>query len=286
LTPRVSVVIPAYNNVEYIAQTMDSVLGQTFTDFELVVADHSSTDGTWELLQRYAADPRVRLTRTPPGGGAQRNWNAVSQAASGELLKLVCGDDVIYPTMLERQVAELDAQAEQVVLVASSRDLIDGQGRVFMRARGLQGFHGRLGGGAALRKIVRSGANPLGEPACVMFRRSALESAGWWDATSPYYIDAGTYARVLLVGDMAAIDEPLAAFRVSAGQWSVKLAREQHTQACEFHRRAQQLAPAAVHRRDVFLGNALARKAAWQRRLAYVWLGRRMRPVAIEPVEV
>ena len=70
--PRVSVVVPSYNNASFIEETMDSILGQTFEDFELVVADHSSSDGTWERLQRYGADPRVRLIRTEPGVGAPR----------------------------------------------------------------------------------------------------------------------------------------------------------------------------------------------------------------------
>jgi glycosyltransferase involved in cell wall biosynthesis len=59
--PRVSIVIPAYNNADYLAETVDSVLAQTFTDFEVVIADHSSTDGTWDVMQRYADEPRVRL---------------------------------------------------------------------------------------------------------------------------------------------------------------------------------------------------------------------------------
>src|SRR6185369_16385153 len=72
VTARVSVVVPSYNNAPFIEATMDSILGQTFEDFELVVADHSSTDGTWDRLQRYRADPRVRLLRTSAGGGAPR----------------------------------------------------------------------------------------------------------------------------------------------------------------------------------------------------------------------
>ncbi len=62
-TPRVSVVIPSFDNARFIEQTVRSVLDQTFPDFELVISDHSSTDGTWELLQQFADDPRVRLTQ-------------------------------------------------------------------------------------------------------------------------------------------------------------------------------------------------------------------------------
>ncbi len=275
--PRVSVVVPAYNNAAYIEPTLRSVLAQTMPDLELVVADHSSTDETWDLLQPFADDPRVRLLRTPAGGGAKRNWDRVSQEATAPYLKLVCGDDLLYPESLERQVAALERAGDGAVMVASPRDLIDGRGEVFVRSRGLAGLSGVVDGRQALRSIVRSGTNPLGEPASVLLRRSALEAAGWWDDTFPYYIDAGTYARVLLLGDLVALPETLAAFRVSAGQWSVRLAREQHHQAAGFHRRARELAPGTITTGDVRRGNALARVAAAQRRLAYLWLGRRMR---------
>ena len=82
MNPRVSVVVPAYNNAEYLAATLDSVLAQEFTDYELVVADHSSSDATAEILGRYASHPKVRvLPPTPTGGGALANWNRVSRHA-------------------------------------------------------------------------------------------------------------------------------------------------------------------------------------------------------------
>ena len=107
MTPRVSVVVPAYNSVAFIDATMRSILAQTFSDFELVVSDHSSTDGTWEALQQFTADPRVRLSRLASGGGAPANWNAVTDLATGEFIKLVCGDDLLYPDSLAEQVAAL-----------------------------------------------------------------------------------------------------------------------------------------------------------------------------------
>ena len=74
MTPRVSVVVPAYNNAEYLAETIDSILAQTFTDFELVIADHSSTDGTLAVAQKYD-DPRIRLLTT-------RGWRGTGQLES------------------------------------------------------------------------------------------------------------------------------------------------------------------------------------------------------------
>lgn len=109
MQPLVSVVVPAFNAALYVEAALDSILAQTYEDFEVVVADHSSTDGTWEILQRYADDPRVRLSRTPTGGGAEGNWNAVSKLARGEWVKLVCADDLIYPQLLETQMSAIDS---------------------------------------------------------------------------------------------------------------------------------------------------------------------------------
>lgn len=277
--PRVSVVVPAYNNAQYIEATVRSVLDQTFTDFELIVADHSSSDDTWERLQRFGSDARVSLHQTEAGGGARRNWNAVSERATGDLVKLVCGDDLIHPGMLEKQVAAFDAHGESVVLVASQRDLVDARGETFVRSRGLGRLSGVVDGRTALRATVRSGTNIFGEPACVMMRRSALERAGWWQDLH-YYIDAGSYAPVLTQGAMVALRESLASFRVSASQWSVRLMREQAREAAEFHRLARELAPETITGTDVRLGDARAHLAALQRRAAYMVLGRRMNPLA------
>ena len=275
LTPRVSVVVPSYNNASFIEATMDSILAQSFEDFELVVADHSSVDGTWELLQHYRTDPRVRLLRTEAGGGAPRNWERVTAAAGGQLLKLVCGDDIIYPDCLRMQVEAMDANPE-VVLVAAQRDLIDVRGAILMSRRGLAGLTGRVAGRMAARRTVVVGANIFGEPACVLIRRKTLQDAGGWDGRHPYVIDEATYVNVLLRGDFFGIDRSLAAFRLSSSQWSVHLAREQSHQVIGFHHRLAGAASGLLSRTDLFRGDARARGMAYSRRLAYLWVGRRM----------
>ena len=278
MSPRVSVVIPTYNNDRYIEDTMRSVLAQTFTDFELVVADHSSADRTWELLREFAGDPRVRLLTTSAGGGAQRNWNRVSREATGELVKLVCGDDMLTPDALEKQVAAFDEHGEGVVMVASGRDVVDASGRRILHNLGLGGLRGRVPGTEAVRRSVLSGTNIFGEPCCVLLRRTALEDVGLWHGNPGYNIDQATYCRMLLRGDLATTPGPLAAFRVSATQWSVELVREQAGSAAEMHRQIRELAPSVISARDVRVGNAMAGLRAAQRRLFYRYLGRRMTP--------
>jgi glycosyltransferase involved in cell wall biosynthesis len=276
--PRVSVVIPAFENEHYIRATMESVLAQTYQDYELVVADHSSTDRTWEILQDFSHDDRVRLLNTPAGGGAERNWNRVAQEARGELVKLVCGDDLLAPESLATQVATFDEHDDGVVMVASARDIVDASGTPVVRRHGLGGLSGRVPGREAIRRSVVRGANIFGEPCCVLVRRTALEAAGGWHGDPGFMIDQATYCRVLMRGDLATAPGSLAAFRISSTQWSVALARQQAQSAAEMHRQIAELVPGLLSARDVRVGNARATLRAFQRRLVYLYLGRRMKP--------
>ncbi len=275
-TPKVSVVIPAYNNSAFIAETIESVLAQTYTDFELVIADHSSADDTKTIIDGYASDPRVHILSTPAGGGAPRNWNRVTEAARGEFIKLVCGDDLIYPDSLRLQLQAIETDPS-VTLVASPRDIIDARGAVVMRGRGLGGLTGTTAGAVAVRRTVTAGTNVFGEPGCVLIRRSTLVEIGLWDPRYPYLIDETTYARVLLQGSLATVDVPLAAFRLSNTQWSVKLAQEQSSQAAGFHRWVREEHPDVVSARDVAVGNAKSAVMARLRRLVYWRLRTRMK---------
>lgn len=273
---RVSVVIPAYNNARDIEATIRSVLAQDYDDFELVIADHASADGTEEVIARFASDPRVRiLAPTPAGGGAQANWNRVSQHAAGELIKLVCGDDLLAPQALRLQVAAFDAQPG-AVFVASRRNLVDASGKELLKARGLSGLEGCMPGRQAALASILAGTNIFGEPCCVMMRRSDLEQAGWWDARFPYLIDQASYSNVMIRGDAVLLADVLASFRISASQWSVRLMRQQAEQAIAFHESFSREHPGLATPAQVRRGNLKARLMAWARRLAYVWLRRRM----------
>jgi glycosyltransferase involved in cell wall biosynthesis len=272
VNPRVSVVVPAFDNAAYIEETIEAILAQSYGDFELLIADHASTDATAEIIGRFAGHPKVRLMTTPAGGGAARNWNRVTDAATGEYVKLVCADDLLYPTMLERQVAALDDAGERAVAVACQRDIVDAAGRPLLRNQGLAGLSGVVDGRRAIRRSALVGTNILGEPHCVLLRRAALLSTGGWgDGRHTFLIDQAAYARVLMTGDLVALPESLGAFRVSDTQWSVRLAKEQHRQAAQFHRQLADefhlLSPTEVRIADL-----RAHVRAWQRRTFYLSL--------------
>ena len=276
MNPLVSVVVPSFNNAAHIEATLDSVIAQTFTDFELIISDHSSTDGTPDCVMPFLRDPRVRLVSISAGGGAWRNWNHVTSLACGKYLKLVCADDLLTPNCLQMQVDAFEDADPGVTLVASRRDIIDTNGRAIVRDRGLRNLGGRVAGHKAAREAVRSGTNVFGEPCCVLFLRETLQAAGLWEGSHGYVIDLATYFKVLCVGDLVAIPESLAAFRISAGQWSVELRHEQEWQVHEFRRRVHEDWAEAFTARDRAQGAIATKLHSWQRQLAYKILARRM----------
>lgn len=279
--PLVSVCIPTYNSAAFVSETIESILAQDYPSFEVVIADHGSTDETQQVLQRFADDPRVRLIFGPSGGGAQANWNRATDHAVGDYIKLACADDPLYPMCLTKQVAALEDNPG-VALVASKRDIIDANSAVIYRGRGLGGLHGRVPSDVALRRFVLAGTNIFGEPSSVLMRSDAFRASGPWRDTLPYLIDVDMYARVLLEGDLYAIPESLATFRLSARSWSFSLAHLQAKQTRAFFSSVQVAYPGTLRRRDLRIGGARAEVGAWGRRMIYLLLGGRLQ-VAPDP---
>lgn len=126
--PTVSVGLPVFNGERYLGQSLDSLLDQTFTDFEVVVCDNASTDATPTIVaERAARDPRVRYVRNPRNIGLARNFNRAFQLSRGEFFRWAMADDLVGPTNLADQVAALRA-APDAVLAVPAWDLIDADG--------------------------------------------------------------------------------------------------------------------------------------------------------------
>lgn len=126
-TPLVTIGLPVYNSERYVSESIDSLLGQTFRDFVLVISDNASTDRTADICQRYAkADPRVQYHRNPVNIGNPRNFNRVFALTKTPYLKWSTADDWWAPTFLEKalQVVESDPS---VVLCYPQAVLVDGE---------------------------------------------------------------------------------------------------------------------------------------------------------------
>jgi glycosyltransferase involved in cell wall biosynthesis len=115
-SPRVSVGLPVFNAERFVAATIDSILAQTFEDFELIISDNASTDGTEEICQRYAGDDdRIRYVRNPENLGLAYNYNQTFHLSSGEYFKWAAHDDLLRSKFLERCVEALDRDPSVVM---------------------------------------------------------------------------------------------------------------------------------------------------------------------------
>jgi len=113
--PTITVALPVYNGERFLARALDSILGQTLTDLEVVISDNASTDGTADICEKYAAlDGRVRYVRNERNIGAAPNFNRALELARGHFFKWASYDDWLEPTYLERCVEALKAQPDLV----------------------------------------------------------------------------------------------------------------------------------------------------------------------------
>src|SRR5690242_10061173 len=127
--PSVSICIPTYRGTAHLGAAIDSVLAQTYRDFELLIIDDNSPDDTAHLVARYD-DPRIRYLRNTSNLGPEGNWNRCLAEARGKYFKLLPHDDLLTPNCLERQVSVLEDDAsERLAFVFCARRIIDSRGR-------------------------------------------------------------------------------------------------------------------------------------------------------------
>jgi glycosyltransferase involved in cell wall biosynthesis len=121
--------LPVYNGEEFLEQALDSILGQTFADFSLVVSDNASTDRTPEILEAYAArDDRITVLRADANRGAAWNYNRVFEGCATPYFKWAAADDLLAPTCVERLLDVLQAAPPSVVLAYPRTRVVDERG--------------------------------------------------------------------------------------------------------------------------------------------------------------
>ena len=126
--PRLTIGLPVYNGENYLAESIEALLGQSFEDFELIISDNASTDGTADICRRYGErDSRIRNIRQPRNIGMQPNHNFVIRQARGELFKMTSHDDLYARDLLKRCVEALN-EYPQVVIAHCWEAMIDTSG--------------------------------------------------------------------------------------------------------------------------------------------------------------
>lgn len=206
--PIISVMMLVYNTRRFVEAAARSILNQSFGDFELIVIDDGSTDGSTAILRRLAEeDRRIRLvSRKNCGITASRN-EAVS-LARGRFVAIMDSDDLAHPERLARQSAYLDAHPE-CVLVCSQMQLIDVGGRP-IRKINLAATHEEI-------DAANLGHDAFFVGVSGMIRREALVRVGGFREAFPLAEDRDLYLRLAEVGRLASLAEPLYLYRQHVG---------------------------------------------------------------------
>jgi glycosyltransferase involved in cell wall biosynthesis len=211
LRPAVSLCVPAYQAERHLRATLESLLAQTHSDFEIVVIDNNSSDGTAAVLESFS-DSRIRVIRNESTLPLVDNFNHAVRQCRGEFVKLVCADDLLHPDCIAAQSAVLE-RYRGVALVGAQTDFVDDAGSVLRSRRGLGNIVGRHPAHHVVRTIVRSGTNPIGAPLAVMFRRSDFLRSGGFRDRWLFLSDVDLWVRLLQYGEFYGISRTLASFR-------------------------------------------------------------------------
>lgn len=222
-TPRVSVVVPTYNYAHFLDEALQSVLQQSFQDFELIIVDNNSTDNTDSVVEKYLHDPRLRYQKNEHNLGLSGNWNCCLKLAQGEYIKFLCADDKFHPQILERFVQILDEHPNVAIVTNYSETFGE------KRGRGIVPFTGLVNGQFMRETLVTPGnKNWLRNPSAVIFRKKDADAVGLFHPRLSHATDMEYYLRLLTKGDVYFVPESLSYTRSHSNTQGKQLKRKKY----------------------------------------------------------
>jgi hypothetical protein len=207
LQPKISVVMSVHNSEKYLRGAMDSILNQTFANFELIVINDGSTDGTCAILESYG-DSRIRLLYNQENIGLTRSLNKGLAVARGEYIARMDADDVAMPHRFERQVTFLENYPD-IGILGSSCQMVDTNGRE-------QRLYQMPTSDLQIRWTSLL-ANPFWHPTVMMRRDVLIQNSLKYDEAFQTTQDYDLWTRMLKYTRGANLDEPLIQYRLCQG---------------------------------------------------------------------
>jgi glycosyltransferase involved in cell wall biosynthesis len=220
-TPFFSICIPVFNGQPFLAETINSVLNQTFDDFELIILDNASTDGTSEIVSRLR-DERIKVYRNATTLEPWENWSKVVLFASGLWTKLLCADDILHPRCLASTYDEIES-APSTVLVSLRRNVVDEYGKLVVRTPTKITQARSLNFCETKKLILQRGANIFGEGLSVSWRTDLTKKVGLFSSDWNYAIDLDYWVRISSFGPILMSSENAGSFRISRSSWTASI---------------------------------------------------------------
>ncbi len=236
--PLVSICVPNLNKRAFLPERMETLLAQTFGDWEMIVCDSYSDDGSWEFFQKFKSDSRIRLYQVPRAG-LYAGWNECLRRAQGQFINIATSDDTADPRMIEKLVLPLQRRSDIALSVCDFAEIDEkSNGRPYTMPE-YRDFFGQW----LNRPSVRNGQTEFllhatfgtvwVTMAAVMFRRSILDKVGYFREDLGSFADMTWSMKAALVSDIAFVPGALATFRFSASQASPKgWTWKQHELSC------------------------------------------------------
>jgi len=211
MTPKVSICMPNYNFAQYLPEAIESVLKQSYSNFEFIIIDNCSTDNSAEIIKRYAeSESRIQFSVNEYNVGLVNNLNLCLKKAQGDYIKFLFSDDMLASDKaVEKMVSVLDSDQE-IALVATSRYLIDDRSAI---KKVLSQYQGKTeyAGTEIIQDCLIEQKNKIGEPSVVMFRRKHIGRG--FDGRYRQAVDLEMWFRILEQGKFSYLNEPLCSFR-------------------------------------------------------------------------
>jgi len=273
MMPKVSILIPVFNRKLYVAECIQSALNQTYSEFEVIVVDNASDDGTWDICKKFARqDKRVKVFRNENNIGPVRNWIRCAKEAQGEFSKILFSDDILEPNCLAEMSVRLDNPAVGLVFCAARI----GQSRKDARVSYSLGDNRRLNSDQFLNFIL-SGKAPV-SPGAILIRTKDLLANLYTDfptATSRPFDKHGAGPDVMISVLTAEnyqyvehLSEALVFFRAHSGSFTIANANNHVSQG---YQSALSLYLFTKKGRKIW-AHYLARKWLSQMKLARKWI--------------
>jgi glycosyltransferase involved in cell wall biosynthesis len=225
------VFVPTYNSEKYLRECLDSVLHQTFQDWECVISDDASTDKSVEIAREYEKkDSRFRVLTHEKNVGAANNWNRAKENNNCFATKILCADDYLMIDALKKQLDIL--KRNETAIVFSERYVVFPNGKK-LHPR-LPKYASNISFNEAFKYYINLGRNIFGEPVTALFRTDLFVKSEGFYPKFEYSLDTSGYMAIARGHDMTFDKSIVGAFRVSKTQWSYKLKEKQYSHIFDF----------------------------------------------------
>lgn len=227
--PKVSVIMSVRNGEAYLKACIDSILGQTFGDFEFIIIDDASTDASAVLIDEYTlADDRVRLVGNKENLGLTKSLNIALKKARGEYIARMDADDISFPERFDKQVKFLDENPDYGVVGAFAQ-VIDDKGD---KVVGFENWIEETDNKTIQKELIKW--NVIVHP-LAMVRRSVIEKVGGYDESFKYAQDYDLWLRIAMISKIHNLPEFLLNYRMS--KESITASRNKLQAKCAFRAR-------------------------------------------------